>query len=88
MLGRQFRDDDGHRIRRSLTGLSFALQVSRQLEDPFGHKTNQLPIDDLHTDFNERLWALTVKLFHKDEWPLQSAKKEYARSATDIHTIK
>ena len=65
-----------------------ALQVARQLEDPFGHKTNQLPIDDLHTDFNERLWALTVKLFHKDEWPLQSAKKEYARSATDIHPIK
>ena len=35
---------------------SFAVmnEVARQLEDPFGHEINQLPLDDLHIDFNER----------------------------------
>eukprot|EP01048_Picozoa_sp_COSAG05_P004285 COSAG05_NODE_225_length_13597_cov_18.878723_6_plen_61_part_00 len=29
-------------------------EVARQLEDPFGHEVNQLPIEELHMDFNER----------------------------------
>ena len=32
-------------------------EVARQLEDPFGHEDNQLPVDDLHIDLNERLWV-------------------------------
>ena len=64
----------------------------RDLEDPFGHASNQaslpwmllrcvsglgshagvlaaqLPIDDLHIDFNERLWAVTQRIFMNDAW--------------------
>ena len=28
----------------------------------------QLPIDDLHIDFNERLWAVTQRIFMNDAW--------------------
>ena len=62
-------------------------EVARQLEDPFGHEVNQLPIEDLHLDFNERLWTITQKIYKKDDWSLQYAKAGYERSATDIHSV-
>lgn len=60
-------------------------EVARQLEDPFGHEVNQLPLEDLHIDLNERLWALTQRAFKKDDWSLQNGTLEFRRSATDIH---
>ena len=66
---------------------SFAVmnEVARQLEDPFGHEVNQLPLEDLHIDLNERLWALTQRMFKKDDWSLQNGTLEFRRSTTDIH---
>jgi hypothetical protein len=51
---------------------------------------NQLPIEDLHIDFNERLWSLTQRIFQKDGWYQQDKTIEgaaffYERSETDIH---
>ena len=51
---------------------------------------NQLPIEDLHIDFNERLWSLTQRIFQKDGWyqqdkTLEGADFRYDRSQTDIH---
>ena len=60
-------------------------EVARQLEDPFGHEVNQLPIEELHMDFNERLWVITQKMYNMDEWSLQYGKAAYTRSPTDIH---
>jgi hypothetical protein len=67
---------------------SFAVmnEVARQLEDPFGHEVNQLPLEDLHIDLNERLWALTQRIFKKDDWSLQNGTLEFRRSTTDIHS--
>ena len=62
-------------------------EVARQLEDPFGHEVNQLPLEDLHIDLNERLWALTQRVFKKDDWTLQNGTLEFRRSATDIHPV-
>ena len=66
---------------------SFAVmnEVARQLEDPFGHEVNQLPLEDLHIDLNERLWALTQRIFKKDDWSLQNGTLDFRRSTTDIH---
>jgi hypothetical protein len=51
---------------------------------------NQLPIEDLHIDFNERLWTLTQRIFQKDGWyqqdkTIEGAAFQYERSETDIH---
>lgn len=51
---------------------------------------NQLPIDDLHIDFNERLWSLTQRIFMKDGWyqqnkTIEGADFQYERSSTDQH---
>jgi hypothetical protein len=51
---------------------------------------NQLPIDDLHIDFNERLWSITQRIYMKDGWYQQDPALEggdfrYTRSETDLH---
>lgn len=40
-------------------------EVARGLEEPFGHDANQIAVDDLHMDFNEKLWCLTQKVYKK-----------------------
>eukprot|EP01046_Picozoa_sp_COSAG06_P033585 COSAG06_NODE_3436_length_5352_cov_2.997906_5_plen_91_part_00 len=43
--------------------------------------------EDLHIDLNERLWALTQRVFKKDDWTLQDGTLDFCRSSTDIHPL-
>ena len=40
-----------------------ALQVARELEDPFGHQIHQLDLAGLQSHFNDRLWVLTQRKY-------------------------
>lgn len=61
--------------------------MARGLEDPFGHEANQLPVEDLHIDLNERLWITNQRIFKKDQWSHQYGRADYERSRTDIHPL-
>ena len=42
-------------------------------------------MDDIHTDFNERLYCLLRKNFQRDDWPRQNGTLEYLPSKLDLH---
>ena len=48
-------------------------------------RSNQLEMDDIHTDFNERLYCLLRKNFQRDDWPRQNGTLEYPPSKLDLH---
>eukprot|EP01043_Picozoa_sp_COSAG02_P008002 COSAG02_NODE_248_length_27133_cov_45.131723_20_plen_642_part_00 len=60
-------------------------EVARVLEEPFGHSSNQLPIDDLSAEYNEKLWCLTLQVHRKDTWPTQQGVAAYPLSPMDLH---
>ena len=94
-VARDLEDPFGHAVRthaRSLGASCVLLGVfnAQPFDAPCRLQPNQLPIEDLHIDFNERLWSLTQRIFQKDGWYQQDQTVEgaafaYPRSETDIH---
>jgi predicted membrane chloride channel (bestrophin family)/CRP-like cAMP-binding protein len=60
-------------------------EVARALEEPFGHSSNQLPMDDLSAEYNEKLWCLALQVHRKDAWPTQQGVAAYPLSPMDLH---
>jgi hypothetical protein len=59
--------------------------LPRQAPDKHRGKTHQkhrFSQVDLHIDLNERLWALTQRVFKKDDWTLQDGTLDFCRSST------
>ena len=84
------------------TTASFALnEVGRELEHPFGHEPNDLPLSELHYDFNVRLVSLlhmglrqntvnhiNVEYLQEGSTHRQRFKSSFAGSVTEKSEIK
>lgn len=79
----------------------FALnEVGRELEDPFRHDPNDLPLSEVHYDFNVRLVSLLhmgmrqnsvnhINLEYLEEGPVRERfKTSFSKSVTDKTSIK
>jgi predicted membrane chloride channel (bestrophin family) len=63
----------------SFFGVSIVAMVNRvatDLEEPFMEDTNDLPLLQLHTDFNEKIASLLMPQYWRTHWPHQKASND------------